>query len=131
MKKLNSIMIAVSAILITVGVGGTVYAAQNGNTQAYSYGYGMMGRGGRMYRNIDQNQRDYNDSENTSAITSEEAYNIANEYLSKMNDTSLSLGEAFTGCGYAYMFEVQKDGVETGVLHVNGTTGEAWYVELN
>ncbi|MFV0466617.1 MAG: hypothetical protein ACK5ML_11150 [Lachnospiraceae bacterium] len=86
---------------------------------------GMMGR---QYKWTDESS-DENINESTDAITAEEAYNIANEYVKQSDDDTLSLGQIYEGNRNVYLFELISNGKEAGILHVSRLTGDVWFVD--
>ena len=103
-----------------------------------AYGRGMMGgRGSVSHRSMMGNgyMEDYyneyefeiNNYNEDNAISSEEAYNIGNEYLSNYANNELSLTEdSHNFYGY-YTFHVNDEEGTIGMLSVNGFTQDVWY----
>lgn len=81
---------------------------------------GMMGQGGGMmggsYRA---------DPDEKVSVSPEQATDIANDYLDRVSPDTKA-GEAEEFYGY-YTLHTEKDGEITGMLSVNGYSGEVWY----
>jgi hypothetical protein len=77
---------------------------------------GMMGRAGRVRQASEGGEMD---------VTPEQARSIANEYLARVTPGT-EAGEAEEFYGY-YTLHTEKDGETTGMLSVNGFSGEVWY----
>ena len=115
-------------LLIDKGTG-QVYP-EPGPNMMWNTKYGMMaggrGMGGMMGQNDSMMGGSYQanpDEEMT--IGSERATEIANDYLSRVSPDTRA-GEAERLYGY-YTLHTEKDGKITGMLSVNGYSGEVWY----
>ncbi|MCF8020597.1 MAG: hypothetical protein K9L62_14525 [Vallitaleaceae bacterium] len=119
-----------------------------GPNMMWNLKYGMHNNGGMMGRGMMGNQRfgnrsgmmsgrgiidnsyddDYFNSNFTedNEIDDKEAYAIGEAYLME-NNNELTLGEEYHEFYGYYTFHIEKDGKPTGMLSVNGYTGEVWY----
>jgi hypothetical protein len=85
---------------------------------------GMMGQGGMM--GSQPFQRTPGSATATDmTVNPEQAREIANDYLSRVSPGT-EAGEAEEFYGY-YTLHTEKDGEITGMLSVNGYSGEVWY----
>ena len=86
--------------------------------------YGMMGGQGMMGNRSPQ----WNpgpDAETDMTVSPERAVEIANDYLGRVSPGTRA-GEAEKFHGY-YTLHTEKDGEISGMLSVNGYSGEVWY----
>jgi hypothetical protein len=86
----------------------------------------MMGSGGRGMMGGQSFQQDPgSDTETEMAVSPERAVEIANDYLGRVSPgTEAAEAERFYGY---YTLHTEKDGEITGMLSVNGYSGEVWY----
>lgn len=90
-------------------------------------GYGMMGIRGMMSGNY--YKKDLLDDKylKRNEIHMKDAYDLAKLYIEKKTSSEYTVsqdGHEFYGY---YTFHIEKDGATTGMLSVNGFTGEVWF----
>ncbi len=114
-------------LLVEKGTG-QVYP-EPGPNMMWNTRYGMMsggrGMGGMVGSNYRANSSSSSSSEEDMPIGSEQATEIANDYLGRVSPDTRA-GEAEKFYGY-YTLHTEKDGEITGMLSVNGYSGEVWY----
>ena len=91
-------------------------------------GYGMMDRGrGMMGRGYRTPYYSYDGDFEGNTISKADAQQSAQKYLDEyMSEDYLVTDDSHEFYGY-YTFHIQKDGEPSGMLSVNGLTGEVWY----
>jgi hypothetical protein len=91
-------------------------------------GYGMMDRGrGMMGRGYRTPYYSYDDDFDGNTISKAEAREEAQQYLDQyQGEGYLASDDAHEFYGY-YTFHIQKNGEPSGMLSVNGLTGDVWY----
>ena len=110
-------------LLVEKGTG-QVYP-EPGPNMMWNTRYGMMSGGRGMGGMMGSNYRANSSSDEEMPIGPEQASEIANDYLDRVSPDSRA-GEAEKFYGY-YTLHTEKDGETTGMLSVNGYSGEVWY----
>lgn len=85
----------------------------------------MRGMAGMM--GLDWNNTSLNDAAKTMTVTAEDAISKAQQYLDRQNNGSKAANEAEPFYGYYTIDVLDKDGKLTGMLSVNGYSGQVWY----
>lgn len=96
------------------------------NTESSMYNNPMMSRNNRCEINVEEIYTETFNLTDSNDLTPEEAYNKGELYLETYGK-GLQLDDAFHSFYGYYTFHILEDGQISGMLSVNGLSGDVWY----